>query len=52
MHWVQTVAEVQRPQFKIKREHLSHLLLELKVYPEKQVVHEEQDEQVEQKSII
>ena len=52
MHCVQTVAEVHSPQFKIKREHLSHTLLELNIYPEKHVVQLEQDEQVEQKLMI
>jgi hypothetical protein len=49
---VQTVAEVQNPQFNIKREHLSHTLFELNVYPEKHAVQTEQLEQVEQAVII
>ena len=52
MHCVQTVAEVQSPQFRIKSEHLSHTLLELKVYPEMHDVQLEQLIQVEQAYII
>lgn len=52
MHCVQTVSEVQSPQFSIKSEHLSQLLLESKVYPEKHAIQVVQDEQVEQARII
>jgi hypothetical protein len=51
-HCVHTVADVQSPQFKSKREHLSQILLESKVYPEKHEIQFEQLEQVEQAGII
>jgi hypothetical protein len=48
MHWVQTVAEVQKPQFKSSLEQLWQTPAKSKVYPEKHAVQIEQDEQVEQ----